>query len=132
MCQLDTCNKSTHEQSTLTLILPLHAKTLTSTIVICNTQVAKTANEVRLEEERKAAAEAAAAAQKEAAEKAAAAQKASTTSRGAFEGMTSALAAAHVPKAADVWSEEDEKALWAEWKRLADEKKAAAAAGERQ
>jgi hypothetical protein len=29
---------------------------------------------------------------------------------------------------ADVWSEEDEKALWAEWKRLADEKKAAAAA----
>jgi hypothetical protein len=31
---------------------------------------------------------------------------------------------------ADVWSEEDEKALWAEWKRLADEKKAAAAAGE--
>jgi colicin import membrane protein len=100
---------------------------------VLNPQVAKTTKEVRLEEEKKAAAEAAAAAQKEAAEKAAAAQKASTSGSGAANAeaaAAAAAAAAHVPKAADVWSEEDEKALWAEWKRLADEKKAAAAAGE--
>ncbi|WIA39496.1 hypothetical protein OEZ86_005594 [Tetradesmus obliquus] len=91
--------------------------------------VAKTAKEVRLEEERKAAAEAAAAAQKEAAEKAAAAQKASTSGSSSAEAAAAAAAAAaRVPKAAEAWSDEDEKALWAEWKRLADEKKAAAAA----
>lgn len=84
-------------------------------------QVAKTAKEVRLQEEREKAAEAAKAAAKAVAEKAAADKAAASAAAGGSSAAGKAAAAA----ASDVWTEEDEKALWAEWKRLNDEKKAA-------
>lgn len=83
--------------------------------------MAKTVKEVRLQEEREKAAEAVKAAAKAAAEKAAAEKAAATA---AAAGGSSAVAAEQPAAAAD-WSEEDEKALWAEWKRINDEKKAA-------
>ncbi|KAF8055094.1 SYT1 [Scenedesmus sp. PABB004] len=86
-------------------------------------KVAKPAKVVREEAEKRAAVEAAAAAAK------AANAAAASASVGSANAVCAADAAA--ARAFDLgveWTEDDEKALWAEVKRLADEKKAAAAA----
>ncbi len=96
-------------------------------------QVAKTRKEVRQAEEKAAAAEAAKAAAAAAAEKArtdaamratAAAAAASARATGSGAEAAAAEQLAHTVE----WTEDDEKALWAEWKAITDVQKAAAAA----